>query len=189
MPGAKPFFGQRFGAIPGGVERHPDDAVGCRIGRRRAVRAGQAEAVRDRRADPAGVDTVALDPARRHRILGEGAQHGLAAQAGAQRLHAAAQPPLGVARAPQRCGEPGVILPEVRPAGPLPDIHGLFSAIFAENNRPIRRARRPDSREGCVETAGPGPVGRLSRPGGTRNRPGSATVARAGPVLPFKARS
>ena len=138
VPGEQPFFGQGCRVVPGGVERHLDDAVDAAI-RRRQCAGIQAEAACDRRAHPVGGEDFAFDLARLHDILGERAQRGLAAHLGTQGLHAAKQFPLVVAHAREGFGEPGRILPDAWPFGALPDIGAIFSAQHAMNIAPIRR--------------------------------------------------
>ena len=124
----------RSGVVPGGGERHLDDAVEVAI-RRRQTADVQTEAVCNRRADLVGNEYLSLDLARLHDIFGERAQRGFAANLETQGLHAAEQFSLDVACAREVLGKSGRILLEPRPFRALPYILRIgktIPAYFAE---------------------------------------------------------
>ena len=132
VPGEQALFGQRRGVVPGSVEGHVDNAVDVAV-RRRQTAGIQAEAACNRRAHPVRGENFAFDLARFHNVFRERAQNGLVAEREPQRLHPAEQFSLSVAGGREGFGKPGYILLEPRPFRLLPDIHGIFSAIIAEN--------------------------------------------------------
>ena len=138
MPRKQPFFRQGLGVVPGGVERHLDDAVDVAVRRWKAADI-QTEALCNRRAHLVGGEYFSLDLARLDDILGERAQRGFAAHLETQGFHPTEQFSLDVACAREVLGEPGRILLEPRPFRALPDVRTIFSVQHAGNIASIPR--------------------------------------------------
>ena len=85
----------------GRVEHHLDDAFDIAVGGRQRADV-HAQPAGDRGAHLIRVEDLTFDLARLEDILGQGLEHGLAAQREAKRLHAADQPALPVTHGGKR---------------------------------------------------------------------------------------
>ena len=122
MPGEQPFTGETGHAVPGGIERHLDDALDAPIlGTKRGI--GNAESPGKGRAYAVAVEDFAFDLSVLDRFLGAGLQLGLKLEREAQPLHPAQQPSLIQVRRGQRLSEPIGVPSEAGPVGQLPDVH------------------------------------------------------------------